>query len=121
MQRPVEADRTHGRNTHQPDNARRPPYVCNVGADKGCRHIHCEQDARTLQRSHDREIRPGAPDKRNQGLRLIEIDTYFSILSFILRAIKQEGELVFRYHISRHLWGHSSGHDLGHFRGHNII
>ena len=75
MQRPAEAHCQHGRHTHQPDNARRAPHVCDVGADQGCRYFHGEQDARSLQRGHDREIRPGSPDKRNQGLRIIEIKT----------------------------------------------
>lgn len=65
MQRPVEADCQYGRHLPQSDHARRAPHVCDVGADKGCRHILCEQDARSLQRSHDREIRPGSPDNRN--------------------------------------------------------
>ena len=65
MQRPAQADCEHGKSAHQPDNARRPPHLRDLGLDKRRRYRDREQDARPLQRDHDGEIRPGSPDKRN--------------------------------------------------------
>ena len=48
MQRPAEDNRQSCQAAHQPDNARRPPHVCDVGVDKGRGYRDCEQDARPL-------------------------------------------------------------------------
>ena len=78
MQRPAEDNRQPCQAAHQPDNARRPPHVCDVGVDKGRGYRDCEQDACPFQRDNDREIRPGASDERHTGLCIIEVVTYFS-------------------------------------------